>query len=758
MKRFLILITMLTVGAAFPAGALNVKDFGAKGDGVADDSTAIQQAVRQAEKNRHRELLGAAPLGIPDQPTVLGVGEVTDIPEIFLPAGTYRLTKTIVGTSYTIFRGEPGTVVVMEDATQDIFYFLWAFRNRIENIEFRGGKNQLLVCTCNNESARIIVRNCRFVNAAAAGIDCNSFQRPGGTDYRTNPLPAYEVKWENNTPILTPNDLRNKGAFNNSTLFLCADSVFSRCATAVNSGADGVTIQDCKVEATGKNIPFILGVPYHGHARILRMVGRATDASAGVWIHNNTTNLAIRDCDFSGKPMRLVHQTFPGDTNIPSSLLVTDTKINADPALIDIDNSVAEITPRILEISRVTNTGITTVPALKWRIVPDRKRLLAGRHIDNPALKVYRATLVEWPYRVILSGNTGLSEILPGGLKNSPVIQESRMASLRVPAPKITTHPIVHRLRAVDFGVDLNDATDDTSAMQKCLAAAAKLKGVTGIELPPVRVTVNDTLPLPPACVLTVKGQGQVQQTTPERPIFKGVGIEYLKAENLTLNGGGIGFDVQAKPAAELEFSNLGVYASSFAGIKVRAGKNNRAKLLLQDSTFMSARQVLDSDAAAAQINNIWITSSSKMDDNAVIVNRPGGNMLISNILTVPGILKYHDAPHLPYIKDWPYSENIRWVDNYGKMELIDNRFGGEWMGFCIAYNRDPRATFYYDGGVTCFFNKSSKMCVLYCEFPPKDAVIKNAGWLMHFPNSNIVQKADHIGDKLNITVLNMVY
>ncbi len=56
----------------------NVKNYGAKGDGVTDDTTAI------------RNVLSAAPSG-----TV-----------VYLPAGTYRLTKPLYPKSHTILRGD----------------------------------------------------------------------------------------------------------------------------------------------------------------------------------------------------------------------------------------------------------------------------------------------------------------------------------------------------------------------------------------------------------------------------------------------------------------------------------------------------------------------------------------------------------------------------------------------------------------------------------------------------------------------------
>ena len=58
--------------------AANIKDYGAVGDGVADDTAAIQAAI-------------AADLNV------------------FFPAGTYKITDTLVVRSGCQWRGEAGT-------------------------------------------------------------------------------------------------------------------------------------------------------------------------------------------------------------------------------------------------------------------------------------------------------------------------------------------------------------------------------------------------------------------------------------------------------------------------------------------------------------------------------------------------------------------------------------------------------------------------------------------------------------------------
>jgi hypothetical protein len=754
-------------------GGLNVRDFGAKGDGITDDTAAIQKAL-SATRGRPRGCAGYCPLGIPDQKAIIGVGEQTEVPEIFFPAGTYKISKPLVCQGTYVLRGAKGAVIQGTSSAQDLVYVHWAYRLRVEGLEFRGGKNQLLICTCNNESSRIIIRNCKFVNSSAAGVDCNCFRNPKGRSYKDFVLPPYNVTWENGVPQLTPNDLKGKTSYNNSTLFLCEKSSFENCSVAVNAGADGVTIRDCSV--TAKATPaFIIGLPYNGHARLIGIKGRAV--TGGDWIENYSTNLLVKDSKFTGAERVLVRQMRQKSSAVPDGLIISNCDVKCgktkDGALIVFENSPKDNTPNLLEVSNVRERSGKIARAALWRIQPDKKRLLKGRHIDPARLNAYKASIVKWPYRIIFSGNLAIDQKLPGALACSRQKQvPSKLAEkLIVPPVKIKRPIPVKRLHAMDFGVDLKDATDDTAAMVKLLKAASKEKGIVEIEFPTTRIRIKDSLELPKRVIFTAKGRSWIMQTCKERPIFKGSNTERLWVENMIFSGlvnisypkngsereAGIGFQIKAAKNAEIGFDDCGFYGISHAGIELKADKDNNAKIKIANSTFMTVKQVFENEAKHAEINNIWISSHGYMDEQAVIINRPGCDMLIANMITVPAIMKYHYPPHLPYVKDWPNSDNLRWIDNYGKLTLFENRFGGEWMGHCIVYNCDPRATLYMDGGITCFFSKWSKRSILYCEYPPAAAVIKNVGWTEVFPNSAVVMYPEFM-KKPGVFITNVIY
>ena len=84
MKRFLLIVIVLCAACSLYAGTekvANVLDFGAKGDGIADDTPAFRKAVTASREQK--------------------------IP-VFVPRGEFRLTDTIALEEQSMKGGEPG--------------------------------------------------------------------------------------------------------------------------------------------------------------------------------------------------------------------------------------------------------------------------------------------------------------------------------------------------------------------------------------------------------------------------------------------------------------------------------------------------------------------------------------------------------------------------------------------------------------------------------------------------------------------------
>ncbi|MBP5641387.1 MAG: hypothetical protein J6X55_18060, partial [Victivallales bacterium] len=85
------LLLLLFLMAHFSLFALNVKDFGAVGDGVHDDTDAIQHALDLAEAEESKFLAGHSEL-----PPWGGHGGHGSSGLVFVPKGTYRLSRPLV--------------------------------------------------------------------------------------------------------------------------------------------------------------------------------------------------------------------------------------------------------------------------------------------------------------------------------------------------------------------------------------------------------------------------------------------------------------------------------------------------------------------------------------------------------------------------------------------------------------------------------------------------------------------------------------
>ena len=91
MRIYAVLFMMLclfAVNAADWSRGVNVRDFGAKGDGIADDTMAIQRALNYIWNKRHTVLLARQPMltGAPhlgNLPVLSSTSENVIVPELF---------------------------------------------------------------------------------------------------------------------------------------------------------------------------------------------------------------------------------------------------------------------------------------------------------------------------------------------------------------------------------------------------------------------------------------------------------------------------------------------------------------------------------------------------------------------------------------------------------------------------------------------------------------------------------------------------
>ena len=148
----------LNASEIYPS-SINVKDFGAAGDGIADDTAAIQKASNAAYAR-----FAANQIGLRRRFFKGGITMHT-VPEVVFPEGTYRLTGPVAFRFYVHLRGIGNAVIKQTGKDRDSFFFYWGKGLRIRNLTFEGGRKQVLIWT-RNDLASVRIENCHFRNAA----------------------------------------------------------------------------------------------------------------------------------------------------------------------------------------------------------------------------------------------------------------------------------------------------------------------------------------------------------------------------------------------------------------------------------------------------------------------------------------------------------------------------------------------------------------------------------------------------------------
>ena len=112
-----------------PSARISVKWWGAVGDGVADDTAAIQAALD-------------APINLLQSIPGTTFGQMDHAPEVFLPSGNYLTSAQLDMYFWISLKGDYHTALIPNSNNFAILCFA-GYQNRIEGITFTGGKNHL---------------------------------------------------------------------------------------------------------------------------------------------------------------------------------------------------------------------------------------------------------------------------------------------------------------------------------------------------------------------------------------------------------------------------------------------------------------------------------------------------------------------------------------------------------------------------------------------------------------------------------------
>eukprot|EP00040_Diaphanoeca_grandis_P005372 m.32587 g.32587 ORF g.32587 m.32587 type:complete len:543 (+) comp16666_c1_seq2:178-1806(+) len=246
----------------------NVQDFGAVGDGVTDDTDAIQLAIDTAANATVSFLWEGGPSDHAEAVTSRSV--------VVFPRGHYVISRTLVlGYANTRipgylmppdFNGQGGRPILRQtDNASDIIFGSQVVRWRVTGLTLIGGLNQLHVGNNNTDKGQILVDDCTFMHSHGAAI---RLLEPSAGMWPSNVGQKVE---EGRRPH---HDLpKFCGSF--STHVHITRSVFDSCDQALVNWADWTTVDNCwvttSVDMTNNSAVFenhdrlflsnILGVP-----------------------------------------------------------------------------------------------------------------------------------------------------------------------------------------------------------------------------------------------------------------------------------------------------------------------------------------------------------------------------------------------------------------------------------------------------------------------------------------------------------------
>ena len=255
--------------------ATNVRDFGAKGDGVTDDTAAIQAAIDFAKTGNLQVYIPGCDVGdyykLTSQLNITGVDSFSIFGD---------------GVSSLLFQAGAANGIVVDDSTHLL----------MENIGMQGGSTSLDGLVLQNASHRARINNCwiawfggKTINHVQAiscrytnlSVDTNDGYRPAGNNYGN---PTYSI-----VVVADPSGLNNDTNFINCSV----DGGASQYALSV--GAGGIPLGDQPVEG----FKWIGGL-IQGGTKMVYLGGITDGYMSGCYIEpsvsNPTTSFYMLNC------------------------------------------------------------------------------------------------------------------------------------------------------------------------------------------------------------------------------------------------------------------------------------------------------------------------------------------------------------------------------------------------------------------------------------------------------------------------------
>ena len=697
---------------------LNVKDFGAVGDGVHDDTAAIQSAAdaccRHSSANRRI-------IGILNNKSITGDGPMR---RIVFPEGVYLVTKPVFFHRDHQLYGLGKVVVKALNPDEDVFVFAGTLRHFVSGLVMDGGRRQMVVETLNTESANFKVRDCVFRNSSGTAIESISYCVMGGEDGKKKvPVGTYRRdkdsgEWRRDPRHESPERKRH----NNSTLLTIERCRFVNCRMAADFAADGAVMREIGVvTSVTTGAVFRVGGVLHAYdAKVaVQRVGSAPlcvfDVPGGTRFLLDRSRFRTLD----GTGVCLVNAATKASYT-GSSIIVRDieTECGGSPegAVVNLRDCAV---PEILVVTRVSERSGRRVKAVRFDSALDAERLKANRYFRHmPEIETYSFAV----------GGNGpdVDDALPDWC--APYCEP--VAELGA-AHEVVKTPVRPEDGEVfwgpDHGVGEKLSGDDTAAMKALFAKAAAYPRAT-VVLPPRWIRLSDAIDVAGSVTVTAAGVAAIEAKDPEKDVFRVADGTKATFEHLLLQGGRdqVVFKGEPKRGVWIAMDATFTYDAHGAAIHVESSANPGRVKVVVDGGVHSHPRWYDGNADAV-FNAAWfrwlppVPLDAPMSGAVSLVNR--GKMLFQDILGVPLVMYRYKHGHQNVCPQGDY----RWIDNAGgSLRSIGTRFGGEWGGLCPVFN-SKGGDVLVEGGCAWFWAKPSPPAMVVSD-SVDDARIKAFG------------------------------
>ncbi len=719
MRNLLVLLICISICRL---QAVNVRDFGAVGDGKTDDTEAIQQAVSFLASKIKLERFRI------EDGWYRGSSE-THVDELYFPRGTYKITRSIFAHGSVVWRGEKGSVITLADPTQDILYCRIYRRAVFSGLEFAGGKTQIQLWSRNWNASSVHIRNCVFRDSAAPAVRSVSMReytppedyKKGWKAIGVNMIPPHEVLQVDGKPRLTAPPVRNMISWYSSNIIYIRECEFLNCASPFEFNNDGTLIDRCRIVANPEISGALIYVGIGPAPNMLAIWDSTFEAPASretqSWFRNIGFHFSCNNTVFkSARPMVIMEQN---TGKIPSHSIPGSVTFNrctfdfpaAPEALI-----VMRRVPCVLKM--IDNRSTVQVPLLKDMVKPDAK------YFERDSFQGHLKG-IPWStahkYNVIVHGNKNIAANIPETMKrfcypDDPMLHDNVPLRPEIPLPQ-------QELSAADFGVVADGKTDNSPALAQALLAAAKERKT--LVLPAGKIRLASTVKLPRFASLRGEGMPVIagdrrgdydlfEVTDPEITAFNSIiffqGKRFLNAK-------------LGKKSRLISMQDCVFYDSSPYSV-VMSGKNRDCQFRAAGCLWNGSGSVL-TDCAYNEVVMCWMANNYWMDDQGFFIVR-GGTALLRSPFFVPYVAKNIKRTNFITKKSkiWELGGNLRWVDNAGGNVYIHTpRGGGEAGGFSMLHQTAPGGKVYIEGGLGRFTNKDTRNVLFYAAAAPEKAV-----------------------------------